>query len=106
MPRSATRWGGKPGDVGAVVAEAALRGRGEAGDEVEQRGLARPVGADEPEQLARRHREGDRVDGEDAAESARDAVDPQERARQATAGPAGLIGRPAARGGGGGGVRA
>ena len=50
-------------------------GRDEARQHVEERGLPRAVGADEPDDLARVDGEGDRVEGHDAAEVLPDSVD-------------------------------
>ena len=44
--------GPQPGDVGAVQADRAAGGAQEAGDDVEQGGLAGAVGADDTEDLA------------------------------------------------------
>ncbi len=46
-----------------------------AGDHIEERGLARAVGADHGAQLARLDHHGDVVDGHQAAEMARDVLD-------------------------------
>src|SRR5262249_6318731 len=68
-------------DVAALVAQAAGRGRGEAGDEVEQRRLAGAVGPDQAEELAAGHGEGHPAHRDDAAEAARQGLHRQHLGR-------------------------
>src|SRR5581483_8442158 len=53
----------------------------QAGDEVEERRLARAVRADDADRLPGPHLEGDAVDGADAAERPRQVLDLEKRAR-------------------------
>ena len=71
-PRRARAVGPEAGDVVAVEhAPGRRRRRGEARDEVEQRGLAGAVGSDDAEDLAGRHRQRHVVDGPDPTEAHR-----------------------------------
>ena len=65
---------GRVGHVGAAEHDRAGVGLQEARDQVEQRGLTRAVGADDPEDLALAQVEGDVVDRGDAAEGAGEAA--------------------------------
>ncbi len=56
------------GDLATLEADGARRGPVDAGDGVEQRGLAGPVGADQPDDLVLVGVEVDLVDGDEAAE--------------------------------------
>ena len=76
------RWcGGDAGDVLALENEAAAGRLVDAADEVEDRGLAGAVGADDGEDLALLHVEGDPVDRADAAEVDREVLGLEERHR-------------------------
>ncbi len=70
------------GDVGAVEYELAAGRLVDAAHQVEDRGLAGAVGADDGEDLALVDVEGDAVDGLDAAEVDREAVDGEEAHRR------------------------
>src|SRR5690606_12781028 len=59
----------------AVQPDLARIGLVAAGDDVDERRLARAVGADEREDLARAHVERDVAEGGDVTEAARDALD-------------------------------
>ena len=61
--------GGLTRDIAAVEEDAARLGADEAGDGVEGRGLARPVGSDQPCDRARLYAEGDAVHRGHAAEA-------------------------------------
>ena len=73
QPAHAVR--GEAGEPLAVQAHLARVGMIEAADDLEQRGLARPVRPDDAHQLARRDLEGDLAVGDDAAESLGDAAE-------------------------------
>src|SRR5438552_2064076 len=77
--RMSSRIGPGAGDVASVEDDAALVGRQITRDEVEDRGLAGPVGADETEDLALPHAELDTVHGADAAEADGEAAHLEER---------------------------
>ena len=72
MPRPAMVWGGTLVMSVALEDEAAAGRLVDAADEVEDRALAGAVGADDGEDLALLHVEGDAVHGADAAERDRD----------------------------------
>src|SRR6266566_1728469 len=69
----------KPRDLRALEADRAIRGPQRAGDQVEGRALARPVRADEAENLPFLNVEGYLVDREEAAEALREAGNRQHR---------------------------
>ena len=73
------RCGGEAVDAAAAEQYAADRGAGDAGDHVEQGGLAGAVGADDAEQLAGPHVEVHGVGGEHAAEAAAHSLKLQQR---------------------------
>ena len=75
MPARARRSTDHPSMRRAVEADRARPRRREAGDHVEQRGLAGTVRADEPDDLARLDPEADGVEGDDTAEGDRDVLD-------------------------------
>ena len=66
------------GDVLAAEGDAAVFGLVVARDAVEDRGLARPVGADEAHHAALLHREGQLVDGDQATEDLADLMQLQQ----------------------------
>ncbi|MCY1368043.1 hypothetical protein D9M69_550020 [compost metagenome] len=70
---------GQAGDVVAVEAHLPGIGLVQAGDEVEQRGLARTVRADHAQQFALAHLQVDGVDGREPAEAAHEAADLKQR---------------------------
>src|SRR5262245_26192266 len=67
-------------DVALAEPDAAASGGHLAGDETEEGGLAGPVGADDRAQLAARHRQTHPVDGDQAAEGAREILGAEEYA--------------------------
>jgi hypothetical protein len=69
----------QPGGVAPVEPHAAGVGKGEAGDQVEQRRLAGAVRPDDAHQLARAHREGDVAISHDATEALGEARDLEQR---------------------------
>jgi hypothetical protein len=77
-PAAADRVRRQPRQRRTVEPHLPLVGMVEAGDDLEQGGLAGAVGADDPDQLAGRHVEGDPAVGRDAAEPLRHAGDGQE----------------------------
>src|SRR5919107_4670506 len=72
---------GHVGDVGAVEYQLAAGRLVDAAHQVEDRGLAGPVGADDGEDLALADVEGHTIDSLDAAEVDREAVDQEEAHR-------------------------
>ncbi len=84
-PRPEQRLRRLPGDVAPVDRDAARGGREQPGDRPEQRGLARPVGADQGHQLARADLQGDVAQRVHRRRSARRARSPQ--ATAATSSP-------------------
>ena len=101
MPARQTASGVRAGDGRAGEAHLAGHGGEAAGDDVEERGLARAVGADQAHHLALGHREGDAVERGEAAEVAREARDLQQgRAAAAHGAPRAVWLGPAARGDG------
>ena len=84
MPRSATRCGANPVSSFCskkIFPEVALGRVVDAGDQVEDRGLARPVGPDDGEDLALLDLEAHAVHGPDAPEVHHELVDGEERHR-------------------------
>ena len=79
MPRPITLCGGVASRLSSVEANVAAVRRVQARDEVEDGCLAGAVGADEADDLPLRHVERDVVDGDDAAEAAREVSRLQER---------------------------
>src|SRR4051812_32379196 len=71
-------------DVLAFEVDAACRGRVDASDEIDERGLARAIRADQADNLALLDREADAIDGIQAAESPRHVVERQQRRHRAT----------------------
>ena len=71
--------GRRPGDVDALEAERPGRGRLEAGDHAQRRGLAAARGAEQREELARGDREVGVVDRDEVAEALGDVVDLDDR---------------------------
>src|SRR5579884_835973 len=69
------------GDVDALEPDYPFVGSDEAGQHVEERGLPRPVGTDETENLAIPEGEADPVDGPDSPEALGDAVGLEHRGR-------------------------
>src|SRR5216683_562833 len=80
----------------AVEDDAAGVGGDEAGEQVEERGLAGAVGAEDAGDLAGLEREGDVLHGGEAAEALGEALDLEERAH-ATASSARFLRRPESR---------
>src|SRR5437867_1179842 len=70
----------RAGDLPILEEDSAAGRREDAGDAVEERGLAGAVGADEREDLAALHVEGHVVDGQESAEPLRDVVHPEDHA--------------------------
>src|SRR5204863_6835999 len=77
----------RAGEVAAAEEHAAVVGGEVAGHAVEERGLARAVGADEAHDFARLHREVDAVDGRHAEEVLAEAAHLQQRHQRARAPP-------------------
>ena len=75
----------EPRDGAAVQQDLARIRRLEAREEVEERGLAGAVGADDPDELSRAHPEGNVVVGDEAAEALRDAAHVQHQGRAQSA---------------------
>src|SRR3989441_14075 len=71
--------GGPPRDVLAPEAHVAVRGAQHACDAVEEGGLARPVGADDAEQLARLDAQADPAQRGEAEEMLGEVLDLEER---------------------------
>ena len=76
MPRRDAPPGGDAGDIGAEQFDAAFVCGTVPADHVEQRGLPRPVGTDEPDHRTVRDADRGAVEGLDAAEADPDAVGP------------------------------
>ena len=87
-PEVADLVGTEGGDVVAVEGDPAGVRPLEAGDQIEERGLAGAVRPDDADQLARRHREGDAPVGHDAAEALGDVRDGEQAHRALPACPA------------------
>ncbi len=83
MPRPAMVWGATLVMSSPWNEQAAAGRLVDAADEVEDGALARAVGADDGEDLALRHIEGDAVDGLDAAERDGDVVGLEQGRRRA-----------------------
>ena len=79
MPDLATASIAAPGDVAAVELDAPFGRRVHAGDQIEHRRFAGPVGADHGRDRPARHFEGQVLDRDQAAEAFRDALEAQER---------------------------
>src|SRR3954463_12608912 len=71
-------------DVLAFEVDAACRGRVDASDEIDERGLARTIRTDQADTLALLDREADAIDGIQAAEPPRDIVERQQRGHRTT----------------------
>ena len=80
MPSLGMTWRGWSQDRAALEQDVALVGHVEAGQAIEERGLAGAVGADQPGDAAGRHVEGDAVERDDAAEAHRHVAHAQQRA--------------------------
>ena len=71
-------------NVLAEKADLAGGNRGDAGDQVEERGLARAVGADEAEDFTGLNREADIADGHETPKGPRNAFKMEDGVHQAT----------------------
>ena len=71
------------GDLGALETDRSVRGAQRAGNQVERRGLARPVRADEADNLPLTRLEGDLVDGEEPSETLGQPLDREHFQRMA-----------------------
>jgi len=70
--------GAQPGHVLAAETDHAVVGPLRAGEHVQQRRLARAVGADDPDGVARRHVDRDAVEHDERAELAADVLGAEE----------------------------